>query len=64
MADFIASYKSNKSTVGQGEAAEVVGKYGLGERNSKGATSIQFCTEENLVITNTLFQLPLWRLSI
>ena len=36
---------------------DVLGKYGHGERNDRGQTLVDFCTEHKLVITNTLFQL-------
>lgn len=31
--------------------------YGLGVRNEKGDRLIQFCNEQNLIITNTFFKL-------
>src|SRR5574337_559209 len=34
----------------------VTGKFGLGIRNEAGQTLIEFCQENALVITNTLFQ--------
>lgn len=48
--------------IGEGEVENVVGKYGLGQRNPRGDTLVQFCQEENLVVTNTWFQLPSRRL--
>lgn len=48
--------------IGEGEVEKVVGKYGLGQRNPRGDTLVQFCQEENLVVTNTWFQLPTRRL--
>ncbi|VEN57771.1 unnamed protein product [Callosobruchus maculatus] len=48
--------------IGKGEVENVVGKYGLGERNTRGDILVQFCQEENLAIANTWFQLPSRRL--
>ena len=38
------------------ETPEVTGKFGLGIRNEAGQRLIEFCQENALVITNTLFQ--------
>lgn len=40
----------------------VVGPYGLGIRNDRGTRLVEFCQENNLVITNTWFKLPKRRL--
>lgn len=48
--------------VGQGRVEDVVGDFGLGDRNNRGDKLIQFCQEEKLVITNTWFKLPPRRL--
>ena len=42
--------------VGSQETPGVTGKFGLGIRNEAGQRQIQFCQENALVITNTLFQ--------
>ena len=42
--------------VGSQDAPGVTGKFGLGIRNEAGQRLIQFCQENALVITNTLFQ--------
>ena len=42
--------------VGSQETPEVTGKFGLGIRNEAGQRLIEFCQENALVITNTLFQ--------
>lgn len=48
--------------VGKGEANEVVGRFGLGERNEQGTRLIEFCQEADLTIVNTWFELPNRRL--
>ena len=42
--------------VGSQEIPEVTGKFGLGMQNKTGQRLIEFCQENALVITNTLFQ--------
>ena len=42
--------------VGSQETPGVTGKFGLGIRNEPGQRLIEFCQENVLVITNTLFQ--------
>ena len=42
--------------LGSEETPEVMGKFGLGIRNEAGQRLIEFCQENALVITNTLFQ--------
>ena len=42
--------------VGSQETSGVTGKFGLGMRNEAGQRLIEFCQENALVITNTLFQ--------
>ena len=42
--------------VGRQETPGVTGKFGLGIRNEVGQRIIEFCQENALVITNTLFQ--------
>ena len=42
--------------VGSQETPRVTGKFGLGIRNEAGQRLIEFCQENALVITNTLFQ--------
>ena len=42
--------------VGSQEKPEVTGKFGLGVQNEVGQRLIEFCQENALVITNTLFQ--------
>ena len=42
--------------VGSQETPGVTGKFGLGMQNEAGQRLIEFCQENALVITNTLFQ--------
>ena len=42
--------------VGSQETPVVTGKFGLGVQNEAGQMVIEFCKENSLVITNTLFQ--------
>ena len=42
--------------VGSQETPGVTGKFGLGVQNEAGQRLIEFCKENALVITNTLFQ--------
>ena len=42
--------------VGSQETPGVTGKFGLGVQNEAGQRLIEFCQENTLVITNTLFQ--------
>lgn len=48
--------------VGGVSTNKVVGRFGLGERNDRGDRLIQFCTDNDLVVHNTWFQLPKRRL--
>ena len=42
--------------MGSQETPGVTGKFGLGMQNEAGQRLIEFCQENSLVITNTLFQ--------
>ena len=42
--------------IGSQEILGVTGKFGLGVQNDAGQRLIEFCQENTLVITNTLFQ--------
>ena len=51
---FIIGNRNGK--VGSQETPGVTGKFGLGVRNEAGQKLIEFCQENILVMTNTLFQ--------
>ncbi|XKL62894.1 hypothetical protein PGB90_002727 [Kerria lacca] len=46
------------SKIGKGPTGSVAGQYGLGVQNEHGKRLIQFFKEQDLIITNTWFQLP------
>lgn len=48
--------------VGKEKTLNVTGEFGLGKRNERGNRLIQFCQEEEYVISNTLYKLPERRL--
>lgn len=48
--------------VGKGKIEGVMGDWGLGARNERGETLIQFCKEMEFIISNTYFKLPPRRL--
>ena len=49
-------YRGLDVKVGSQETSRVTGKFGLGVQNEVGQRLIEFCQENALVITNTLFQ--------
>ena len=49
-------YRGLKAKVGSQETPGVTGKLGLGIQNEAGQKLIEFCQENALIITNTLFQ--------
>jgi len=49
-------YRHWNAKVGSQETPGVTGKFGLGIRNEAGQRLMEFCQENALVITNTLFQ--------
>lgn len=51
-------YVDWNSLVGRGEEGKTLGEYGLGKRNERRSRLVEFCTEYNLVITNTWFKSP------
>jgi len=42
--------------VGNGRHEDIVGQYGLGEKNTRGQKLIDWCTQHQQVITNTWFR--------
>lgn len=48
--------------VGKGKVGEYVGEYGLGDRNERGDRLVEFCQQNDFVITNTWYKLPKRRL--
>ncbi|XP_045471740.1 craniofacial development protein 2-like [Harmonia axyridis] len=48
--------------VGRGREDDIIGDYGLGERNQRGDRLVEFCREKKLVVCNTLFRLPTRRI--
>ena len=54
MGDFNASVGTNK-------IGRIFGKFGLGTTNRRGERLIEFCTQHEMVVTNTFFNVPLRR---
>jgi exonuclease III len=44
------------TVVGEAKEGRSVGNFGLGKRNAKGERLVEFCDEQNLVKSNTLFE--------
>ena len=44
--------------VGSKGSDNILGKFGLGDRNEAGERLVEFCAEKSLIISNTLFQQP------
>ena len=54
--DVLFIIRDGKAKVGSQETPGVTGKFGLGIWNEAGQRLIEFCQENALVVTNTLFQ--------
>ena len=44
------------AVIGENRNEKCVGKYRLGQRNQRGKQLIEFCNQQQLVVTNTLFK--------
>ena len=44
------------AVVGEGEPDECVGQNGLGERNNRGERLVEFCKQQQMLVTNTCFK--------
>ena len=44
------------AVVGEDGNEKCVGKYGLGQRNQRGEKLVEFCNQQQLMITNTIFE--------
>ena len=51
-----------KSKVGDKKFLNITGQYGLGDRNDAGDKLLEFCSENDMTIANTLFKQPKRRL--
>ncbi|NSM56165.1 hypothetical protein HET73_00315 [Wolbachia endosymbiont of Atemnus politus] len=54
--DFLIILGDFNAKIGNKPYQNLIGKYGLGERNERGSRLIQFCSENELVVANTLFK--------
>ena len=50
------------SKVGDKKFLNITGQYGLGDRNDAGDKLLEFCSENDMTIANTLFKQPKRRL--
>ena len=48
--------------IDKGKCEDLIGEYGLGERNERGKRLVEFIQEKEMVVTNTLYKLPPRRL--
>ncbi|CAI9726028.1 Hypothetical predicted protein [Octopus vulgaris] len=61
-ADVVYILGDFNAKIGERAEADIVGKFGLGERNEAGDRLVQFCQEQHMRLTNTWFQQPRRRL--
>lgn len=59
--DNVAIMGDYNAVVGSHTDNNAVGNFGLGEINERGENLIDFCNQNDMVITNTLFEVPLRR---
>jgi len=43
---------------GEGQDNQIIGKYGLGTRNIRRERLVNFCKQNNFLVTNTMFEVP------
>ncbi|XP_047002876.1 craniofacial development protein 2-like [Schistocerca americana] len=60
--DIVFIVGDRNAKVGNEAVEGITGKHGLGTTNEAGQRLLEFCQENSLIITNTLFQLPKQRL--
>lgn len=46
------------AVAGEGQDNQIIGKYGLGTRNIRGERLVNFCKQNNFLVTNTMFEVP------
>lgn len=46
------------AVVGVGKDNQMIGKHGLGTRNIRGERLVNFCKQNNLLVSNTMFEVP------
>jgi exonuclease III len=54
--DYLVIMGDWNAAVGEGAEGGYIGKYGLGKRNERGERLVEFCRQQELVVTNTCFQ--------
>jgi len=54
--DRLIIYGDFNAKVGAGNKSDVNGIYGIGRRNERGERLVEFCKENSLIISNTLFK--------
>lgn len=46
------------AVVGEGQDNQIIGKYGLRTRNSRGERLVNFCNQNNFLVTDTMVEVP------